>query len=217
MQPAAAAQLRSTAAPPPLLASLARQRTALRCVGASRHRVRAALRCAASLDASAAPTPLPLTAREQIEQAAAAARAALAAGASGRRQRVELLLPTNQRAQSFTNTDALDYPASAETIYSVACACADALLKTLSPGAELRSRRIGDASDPCGIWTTADGAFAVVVTPAAEHLPAIRKLAETERTALFILNPQWNEAGQARSAALHCCAWHAVDHATHGR
>jgi hypothetical protein len=196
MQRGAAAQLRSTAAvPPPLLASLTRQRAASRCVGASRHRVRAA-----SLDAAAAPTPLPLTAREQIEQAATAARAALAAG-TGRRQRVELLLPTNQRAQSFTNTDALDYPASAETIYSVACACADALLKTLAPGAELCSRRIGDASDPCGIWTTADGAYAVVVTPAAEHLPAIRKLAETERTALFILNPQWNEAGQARSAA----------------
>jgi hypothetical protein len=183
------ATLRSRCTPPPA--------APLRSSCARRQPRRAALPTAAS----ATPLLLPLTAREQIEQAAASASAALAAGAPGKRQRIELLLPVNQRAQSFTNTDALDYPSNVDTVHAAAIACAEALLRAVggasAAAGAFTSRRVGDASDPCSVITTADRAFAVVVTPSAEHLPAIRKLAEdANRTALFILNPQWNEAGQ---------------------
>ena len=147
--------------------------------------------------------PLPLTAREQVAQAAASARAALAAGSSGRRQRIELLLPVNQRAQNFTNTDALDYPASVDAVHAVAVSCAEALIVSLGgapEGGELARRRVGDGSDPCSVLATPDGRYAVVVTPSAEHLPTIRKLAERDdRTLLCILNPQWKEEGQVIS------------------
>jgi hypothetical protein len=157
-------------------------------------RAAAAAAAASAEPAAAPPVLLPLTAREQIEQAVAASRAS-----GARLQRVELLLPVNQRAQSFTNTDALDYPASAQTVHDVAAACAGALLRSLAGEGPLASQRVGDANDPCAVWATADGTYAAVVTPSAEHLPAIRKLADKPgRTTLFILNAQWNEAGQAR-------------------
>jgi hypothetical protein len=84
----------------------------------------------------------------------------------------------------------------------VALSCAQSLVSQLAstPVAELKSQRFGDADSPAGVVATADGAFAVVVTPAAEHLPQIRKLAERPgRRCVVILNPQWNEAGQVVS------------------
>ncbi len=153
--------------------------------------------------------PLPLTARAQIEQAAAAGLGALAAG-GGARQRIELLLPVAQRSVDFTLTDAVDYPPSAEEVFRARARVGyrgqpDRVLRPASqlastPVAELKSQRFGDADSPAGVVATADGAYAVVVTPAAEHLPQIRKLAERAgRRCVVILNPQWNEAGQVVS------------------
>ena len=148
-----------------------------------------------------APVPLPLTARAQIEQAAAAGLGALAAG-NGARQRIELLLPVAQRARDFTLTDAVDYPPSAEEVFRVALSCAQALLSQISgvPVASLRSQRFGDADSPAGVVATDDGAYAVVVTPAAEHLKEIRSLTERPgRRCVLLLNTQWNESGQVIS------------------
>jgi len=84
----------------------------------------------------------------------------------------------------------------------VALSCAQSLVSQLAstPVAELKSQRFGDADSPAGVVATADGAYAVVVTPAAEHLPQIRKLAERAgRRCVVIMNAQWNEAGQVVS------------------
>ena len=92
----------------------------------------------------------------------------------------------------------LQYPPSAEEVYRVALSCAQSLVSQLAsaPVAELKSQRFGDADSPAGVVATADGAYAVVVTPAAEHLPQIRKLAERPgRCCVVVLNPQWQEAG----------------------
>ncbi len=145
------------------------------------------------------PLLLPLTAAELVEQAGRACRGRLDAGAA--RIRVDLLLPVDARAQNFMNTESLDYPASAEAVFVTACACAAALLRALGATGEPTTRRSRDSgSDPCGVVSS--GGFAVVVTPSAEHLESIRKLAaeaDARGTALILLNPLWNEAGQVVS------------------
>lgn len=109
--------------------------------------------------AAASAAALPQSAAEALAAAATASRAALADGIV--RQRVQVLMPVNQRAGpgQYCNTEALDYPCSASEEFRIALDAGKTLARSVSDGDEdLSVERIGDGG--------LDGDNAAVLYPA---------------------------------------------------
>ena len=85
-----------------------------------------ALHAASSADAVADLRPLPQTCAEQVTQAASVIRAA---STSHRRQRIQLLLPINQRKNEFTSVESDDYGMNDADVYKAAMETASAMIR----------------------------------------------------------------------------------------
>jgi hypothetical protein len=88
-----------------------------------------------------------------VDAAAVAVRAALAAG--HQRQRLDLLLPVNEKEADFMATEADDYPCSLMREYEACCSLTRSLLqRLLPPDTRLLLRRIDDGGvegEPCAV------------------------------------------------------------------
>ena len=96
----------------------------------------AGARRSSAVAAASAPAlePLPQTCAEQVAQCAAAVRlAASPAGGSHRRQRVQLLLPINQRKSEFTSVESDDYGMNDADVYKAAMETASAMIRLVDP------------------------------------------------------------------------------------
>mmetsp|Transcript_20068 Transcript_20068/g.68266 ORF Transcript_20068/g.68266 Transcript_20068/m.68266 type:complete len:369 (-) Transcript_20068:378-1484(-) len=152
---------------------------------------------AGGADAGPALAPLPQTAREMIEQAASVVSESRDAGA--RAQKVELLLPINQRKDDFTFTEQLDYGDSQGEVFRVASQVTSSLVERLAPGQRVISKRIDDDNEPCGLFYAADRSVLAVTLPTAERLDQIKDLYAEGAPLTLLINTQWNEAGQVVS------------------
>lgn len=169
-------------------------------------RLGASIRRAASVaDADPATLrPLPQTAAEMVAQCATCVRDAFSpAGGSHARQRIEILLPINQRRNEFTDPEASDYPESQDVVYKTAMETAAAVIRAIDPdGGELTARRVDDDNDPVGTLRNAVGTVRAVVIPNAQNLDVLREMAnlqDADGGLTLLFNPQWNEAGQVVS------------------
>lgn len=137
-------------------------------------------------------------------------------GGSWSRQRVELLLPINQRRNEFTDPEATDYPESQDVVYKTAMETASAVIRAIDPeGGEMSARRVDDDNDPVGVLTNASGSIRALVIPNSQNLQTLRDLARAAegrdanrklepggtggRSLTLLFNPQWNEEGQVIS------------------
>ena len=146
--------------------------------------------------------PLPQTCAEQVAQCAAAVRlAASPEGGSHRRQRVQLLLPINQRKSEFTSVEADDYGMNDADVYKAAMETASAMIRLVDPnGGEMSAKRVDKDNDPVGVLQNAAGTVRALVIPNAQDLDALRALASlgdaNETQVTLLVNPQWVESGQ---------------------
>ena len=159
------------------------------------------LHAASSADAVADLRPLPQTCAEQVTQAASVIRAA---STSHRRQRIQLLLPINQRKNEFTSVESDDYGMNDADVYKAAMETASAMIRAVDPdGGEMSATRVDDDNDPVGVLQNAKGSVRALVIPNAQNLQNLRDLAalgDANGTQITLLvNPQWNEAGQVVS------------------
>ena len=92
-------------------------------------------------------------------------------GGSWSRQRVELLLPINQRRNEFTDPEATDYPESQDVVYKTAMETASAVIRAIDPeGGEMSARRVDDDNDPVGVLTNASGSIRALVILSLIHI-----------------------------------------------
>ena len=167
----------------------------------------AGARRSSAVAAASAPAlePLPQTCAEQVAQCAAAVRlAASPAGGSHRRQRVQLLLPINQRKSEFTSVESDDYGMNDADVYKAAMETASAMIRLVDPdGGEMSAKRVDKDNDPVGVLQNAAGTVRALVIPNAQDLDELRalaKLGDTNAAAVTLLvNPQWVESGQVIS------------------
>lgn len=150
---------------------------------------------------------LPRSAAAQVKQAADTIRQALSDNIL--RQRIDFILPVNEKESNFMNTEAMDYPCSLQKEFDVTVSLTSTLLQRLSSssssssGVKVAVKRIDDGGvegEPCAIVYPEDSKDIVaVVFPTSDRLKQIQDLAkETDRPCL-IVNPQWREAGQVIS------------------
>lgn len=158
------------------------------------------------------PQPLPRSPLEMVEQAGDAVQRALDAGQ--RRQKLQLLLPTNEKEYDFLATEALDYPCSLQREFEMAVNLSKAiLLHVLGKATPLKVTRIDDAGiegEPCAVVFTESKDFLMVVFPTAERLKDIRELAKDEQRTVVLVNPQWNDKGVSVMTVLTRTVKHAV-------
>lgn len=142
--------------------------------------------------------PLPRTPLDMITQAGDAVQRALNAGQ--RRQRLQLLLPTNEKQYDFLATESVDYPCSLQAEFEMAVNLSKAiLLHVLGNNTPLKVTRIDDAGiegEPCAVVFTEAKDFLMIVFPTAERLNDIKELAKDEGRTVVLVNPQWNDKGQ---------------------
>lgn len=157
---------------------------------------------AASSDSAANLRPLPQTCAEQVAQAAEIIRAASSPQNGGHtRQRIQLLLPVNQRRNEFTSVESDDYPANDADVYKAAMETASAVIRAVDPdGGDTSATRVDNDNDPVGVLANAAGTVRALVIPNAQNLQTLRDLAalgDANGTQITLLvNPQWNERGQ---------------------
>jgi len=157
---------------------------------------------AASADSAANLRSLPQTCAEQVAQAAEMIRAASSPQNGGHmRQRIQLLLPVNQRRNEFTSVESDDYPANDADVYKAAMETASAMIRAVDPdGGDMSATRVDNDNDPVGVLANAAGTVRALVIPNAQNLQTLRDLAalgDANGTQITLLvNPQWNERGQ---------------------
>ena len=167
----------------------------------------AGARRSSAVAAASAPAlePLPQTCAEQVAQCAAAVRlAASPAGGSHRRQRVQLLLPINQRKSEFTSVESDDYGMNDADVYKAAMETASAMIRLVDPdGGEMSAKRVDKDNDPVGVLQNAAGTVRALVIPNAQDLDELRALAKlgdaNVAAVTLLVNPQWVESGQVIS------------------
>ena len=153
-------------------------------------------------DSAANLRPLPQTCAEQVAQAAEIIRAASSPTNGGHmRQRIQLLLPINQRRNEFTSVESDDYPANDADVYKAAMETASAMIRAVDPdGGDMSATRVDNDNDPVGVLANARGTVRALVIPNAQNLQTLRDLAalgDANGTQITLLvNPQWNERGQ---------------------
>ena len=162
----------------------------------------AAAAASSSADSAANLRPLPQTCAEQVAQAAEIIRAASSPQNGGHmRQRIQLLLPVNQRRNEFTSVESDDYPANDADVYKAAMETASAMIRAVDPdGGDMSATRVDNDNDPVGVLANAAGTVRALVIPNAQNLQTLRDLAalgDANGTQITLLvNPQWNERGQ---------------------
>lgn len=117
------------------------------------------------------------------------------------RQRIQLLLPVNQRRNEFTSVESDDYPANDADVYKAAMETASAMIRAVDPdGGDMSATRVDNDNDPVGVLANAAGTVRALVIPNAQNLQTLRDLAalgDANGTSITLLvNPQWNERGQ---------------------
>ena len=117
------------------------------------------------------------------------------------RQRIQLLLPVNQRRNEFTSVESDDYPANDADVYKAAMETASAMIRAVDPdGGDMSATRVDNDNDPVGVLANAAGTVRALVIPNAQNLQTLRDLAalgDANGTQITLLvNPQWNERGQ---------------------
>jgi hypothetical protein len=154
---------------------------------------------------------LPRSSAVQVAQAADNIRQALSNNIL--RQRIDFILPVNEKESNFMNTEAMDYPCSLQKEFDVAVSLTSSLIQRLSSSPSSSSssssrvkiavKRIDDGGvegEPCAIVYPEDFKDIVaVVFPTSDRLKQIQDLAKEADRPLFIINPQWREAGQVIS------------------
>lgn len=162
----------------------------------------AAAAASSTADSAANLRPLPQTCAEQVAQAAEIIRAASSPTNGGHmRQRIQLLLPINQRRNEFTSVESDDYPANDADVYKAAMETASAMIRAVDPdGGDMSATRVDNDNDPVGVLANARGTVRALVIPNAQNLQTLRDLAalgDANGTQITLLvNPQWNERGQ---------------------
>lgn len=136
-----------------------------------------ALHCVASAATGPTAPPLPRSPVDMVDAAAAAVLAALAAG--HQRQRLDLLLPVNEKEADFMATEADDYPCSLMREYEACCSLTQSLLqRLLPPDARLLLRRIDDGGvegEPCAvIYPESKASPPLPPCPSPPALPALQ-------------------------------------------
>ncbi|KAG0576040.1 hypothetical protein KC19_5G050400 [Ceratodon purpureus] len=145
--------------------------------------------------------PIPQTIEEAIEQASGAVQRALSSGK--RRQKLQLLLPVDQRQFNYLDTEPRDYPCGIGEEYLACAKMVGKILQAVSPSAKIEVRRIGEVDnemDPVGLVYPSNKSIAAVVFPIAESLKQVRAIASKEENRpLLMINPQWRSSGQVVS------------------
>ena len=171
-------------------------------LGQQRPTVVSASAASSSADSAANLRPLPQTCAEQVAQAAEIIRAASSPQNGGHmRQRIQLLLPVNQRRNEFTSVESDDYPANDADVYKAAMETSSAMIRAVDPdGGDMSATRVDNNNDPVGVLANAAGTVRALVIPNAQNLQTLRDLAalgDANGTQITLLvNPQWNERGQ---------------------
>lgn len=140
--------------------------------------------------------PLPQSPLEMISQAQEAVKIGLKAGHT--RQRLQLILPVNEKQYDFLATDAVDYPCSLQREFESCCSLVTAILEGVTGQKEFLSKRLdegGVEGEPCAVLYPASKDFAAVVFPTSDKLGDLQSLAKVDRP-LLIVNCQWNDSGQ---------------------
>jgi len=150
---------------------------------------------------------LPRSSAAQVAQAADTIRQALSNNIL--RQRIDFILPVNEKESNFMNTEAMDYPCSLQKEFDVAVSLTSSLIQRLSSspssssGVKIAVKRIDDGGvegEPCAIvYPEVSKDIVAVVFPTSDRLKQIQDLAKEADRPLFIINPQWREAGQVIS------------------
>lgn len=141
---------------------------------------------------------LPQTPAVQTEQAANAVLRALSDNIHC--QRLEFILPVNEKESNFTNTEPMDYPCSLQKEFNTCCTLTVALIQRVIGGSSkiIISRRLdegGVEGEPCAVlYPETSKEIVAVVYPTAERLKQIQDLAKVADRPLLIVNPQWSEA-----------------------
>ncbi|KAH9576653.1 hypothetical protein CY35_01G173900 [Sphagnum magellanicum] len=148
--------------------------------------------------------PNPQTMEEVVKQAGEAVQRAIASGKQ--RQKLQLLLPVDQRQFNYLDTEPRDYPCGIRDEFIACSKMITAMFKSMSPLGdkdEVLTRRIGEKDnemDPVGLLYPADKSIAAIVFPIAETLKQVRSLASSDESRpLLLVNPQWRLAGQVVS------------------
>ncbi|CAK9193175.1 unnamed protein product [Sphagnum jensenii] len=148
--------------------------------------------------------PNPQTMEEAVKQAGEAVQRAIASGKQ--RQKLQLLLPVDQRQFNYLDTEPRDYPCGIRDEFIACSKMIAAMFKSMSPLGdkdEVLTRRIGEKDnemDPVGLLYPADKSIAAIVFPIAETLKQVRSLASSDESRpLLLVNPQWRLAGQVVS------------------
>ena len=129
---------------------------------------------------------LPLSTKEQIEQAAGAIEAALSAGCVT--QSIELNLPL------IGATDLDDWPGGIRQQYAALAPMVSELLRLVNAGVEgTCQQRVIDDGD--AVAAISYGSDVVVSFPTAEVLDDLRSIEKQKYRLKIIANPQWNTSG----------------------
>lgn len=144
--------------------------------------------------------PLPRSPLDMISQAQEAIKRGLDAGHT--RQRLQLILPVNEKQYDFLATDAVDYPCSLQREFESCCSLVTAILEGVTGQKEFSSKRLdegGVEGEPCAVLYTPAKDFAAVVFPTSDKLKDLQSLAKEVDRPLLIVNCQWNDSGQVQS------------------
>lgn len=141
--------------------------------------------------AAEAQLPLPGGPEQTAQQALAACRRAFEAGIL--RQRVELLLPL------IGATDLDDWPGGIQQQFKAVLPMVETIMKGLKATEGMAgplAAEIIDQGDAVGQWK--GDKLAAVVFPTGQTLKAVKSLAQDEKRAVLMINPQW-QGGQVIS------------------
>lgn len=140
---------------------------------------------------------LPRSVSDMVQQAAESVQQTQRSGCS--RQLLQLLNPVNKKAVNFLSTEPIDYPCSNFKEFETIVGLAKDVLQQLSPGSQLKTRRIDEGGidgDLCAIVSTADNSIVALVWPTAEKLKELKQLAEQQKgKLLLVVNPLWKTEG----------------------
>ncbi|GMH33790.1 hypothetical protein BSKO_01624 [Bryopsis sp. KO-2023] len=143
--------------------------------------------------------PLPQSPLEMISGAREAVQRGLDAGRN--RQRLQLILPVNEKQYDFLASDPVDYPCNLKTEFESCCSLVKAIMEGVTGKTEFLSKRLdqgGVEGEPCCAIYPETKDFVAVVFPTSDRLNDLKSLAKGD-TPLLMVNCQWNDSGQVIS------------------
>lgn len=140
---------------------------------------------------------LPQSPLQMIDQARDAVQRGLKMGHC--RQRLQLILPVNEKQYDFLASDPVDYPCNLKTEFESCCSLTRAILEGVTGKQDFMSKRLDDGGvegEPCAAIYPESKDFVAVVYPTADRLKDLRDLSNDSDRPLLMVNSQWNDAGQ---------------------